>query len=266
MAVAEYSFEHGIDHCGRSGTAPLLVIGGPVSEQDFVERDLSDIRGVIVNQSGQPKGTRWRDLNMRLLFERLSPIEYLNIEFDGPVDLGDVGVQPKLHRLYVRCPNAKVGIDHAFPAVIEANVRWPVECTERMIGESVRDLEWIRPGISDFRQLAHLKGLEQLRVGLTPRLESLTGLMALTKLFRLSVFDCQQLVSIGIDAPCRKPEFVSINGCRNLSDLTPVRYLQKLRHLELLDGAPTLSLPASLQDKGIGLHVNPYRITWVDGL
>jgi hypothetical protein len=266
LTMAAYSFEHGIDHCGQGGTAPLLVVGGPVSERDFVERDLSEVRGVVIKQNGQPTGTRWRDLNMRLLFEKLSLIEYLDIEFDGPVDLCDVGVQPKLRRLIVQCPSAKGGIEHAFPTVTEAKIRWPVECTERLIGGSVRNLDWNRPGISDLKPLAHLKSLEYLRISLSPKLESLNGLVALTKLFRLEVLFCQQLVSIGVDAACRRPELFSISGCRNLSDLTPVRHLQKLRHLELLDCAPTLSLPASLQEQGIGLHVNPYRIRWVDGL
>jgi hypothetical protein len=266
VSATEYSFEHGISDCGHDGIAPVLVIGGAAQEQDFVARDLSAIRGVIVEQHGQRRGTRWRDLNLRLLFKKLAPIEYLNIGFDGAVDLSDIGTQPKLRSLHVRCPNAKVGQRDAFPAVEVAIVRWPTECTERLLGSSVRDLHWIRPSMSDFRPLGRLKGLESLRIGLTPRLESLRGLDALPKLSKLVVFDCQQLVDIGVDAPCRNPEFLTINNCRNLTDLTAVRHLQRLRRLELLDCAAEVKLPASLQTRGIALHISPYRVQWVEGL
>jgi hypothetical protein len=266
VSVAEYAFEHGISDCGHDGIAPVLVIGGAVQERDFAARDLSAIRGVIVEQNGQRRGTRWRDLNLRLLFKKLAPIEYLNIRFDGAVDLSDIGIQPKLRRLYVQCPNAKVGQGDAFPAVEVAQVRWPTACTERLLGSSVRDLHLIRPSMSDIGPLGKLKGLESLRIGLTSRLESLRGIGALPKLSKLVVFDCQQLVDIGVNTPCRNPEFLTINNCRNLIDLTAVRHLQRLRRLELLDCAAEVKLPASLQTKGIALHMSPFRVQWVEGL
>lgn len=263
---AEYGFEHGIDHCGHAGVAPLLVVGGPVQEQDFLARDLSTIRGVIVAQNGQRKGTRWRDLNLRRLFDGMPPIEYLDIEFDGTVDLADIGVQRQLRHLHVKCPNAKVGVAEAFPAVERADVRWPAVCTEHLLGPSVRELQWIRPSIADLTPLAKFKGLESLRLGLTPRLESLKGLEALPKLSRVVVFDCQQLVDLGVEKPCRRPEFLTINNCRNLRDFTAVRHLHGLRSLEVLDCGDELRLPASLQTRGIDLHLSPHRVQWVEGL
>ncbi len=113
VSNSDYSFEHGIDHCGYGGLAPILGVGGPITAEDFVERDLSTIRGVSISQGGLSKGTKWSDLNIRFLFEHLPKIEYLRILFDDPVSLDDIGPQPLLHTLIVGARQASCRLIYA---------------------------------------------------------------------------------------------------------------------------------------------------------
>jgi|UPI000647650C hypothetical protein len=121
----DYSLEHGIDHSGYGGVAPILYVGGPVTPQDFTERDLSGIRGVSISQNWLPGGTRWSDLNLSFLFEALPNLECLRILFEEAASFDVVGAQLALQQLVIDCPKAKPEFHGLRAAVSRLVVRSP---------------------------------------------------------------------------------------------------------------------------------------------
>lgn len=94
-----YEFTHGIDHIGQDGIAPVLMVGKAVCEQDFIERDLSDIQGLFIRHRGLDKGVTWQDLKIELLGKRFPNLRYLSIEFGDRCDVSGLGPQPALEIL-----------------------------------------------------------------------------------------------------------------------------------------------------------------------
>lgn len=250
-----YSFEHGIDHCGRYGVAPILAVGGPISERDFDERDLLAMRGVLISQRGLSKGIRWKDLNLKLLFQRLTHLEYITISFDGAVDLSDLGVQPFLKIAELICPKAMPARNDSFPRLERVEARWPDKCTSQLLGASVKYLVLIRPQIADLSSLAHLKGILHLDIHYASRLESLTGLEEFPPIEFLGLHDCPKLAQVGLAGQFPGAEEIVFGGCKSLNDLRGLEGAKCLRKLSALGGSPDLIVPEGLRHRTIEIDI-----------
>src|SRR5438105_2900643 len=189
-ADAGYSFEHGVDHCGYGGVAPILCLGGPITPQDFAERDLTTVRGVSVSQGGLPSGVKWQDLNVSYLFSRLREVEYLRISFEDQASLEDLGPLPHLRELIVDCPKVRGTLQGAMPRLRTAHVRWSDECTASMIAPGLEQLTLIRPRFEDLSSVSRLSSLRELDIYYARNLRSLLGLSGFSSLSRLGLHNC----------------------------------------------------------------------------
>jgi hypothetical protein len=263
-SALEYSFEHGIDHCGRDGVAPLLVVGGPVSERDFIERDLGAIRGVLLTDRGLPRGIAWRDLDLALLFRRLGPQEYIDISFKGPVDLADLGDQPELRVLHIDCDNVKRPPGHVFARLEQAMLRWSDECSRKALPPTLRELRLLRPKMRDFGPIEHLRGLRRLHVDLARSLVSLEGLESLASLESLGLHDCPNLAAGALSSDVRTSLEVTVSGARKIPALDWLPRLRGARRIELAFEPKSLKLPRSLLQLKSVLELHDREIEWVD--
>jgi hypothetical protein len=262
----EYSFEHGIDDCGRDGIAPVLAVGHRVTERDFFERDLSGIRGVSVSQRGLSPGTVWKDLDLAYLFARLRGIEFLRIHFDDAIDLRDVSPLPALRELEIDAPKVKGVLAGAMPQLRRAFLRWPEACTAALDAPGLEWLELRYLRSVDLSLVAHLCALHELRVVCGRSLVSIAGVGALGRLERLTVAACPNLRAMGIDAPIAGPKDLSISGCLRFDDASDASKLGRLRHLSITPaerGSHQVKVPRVLQTRGVQLSLGNVTAIWV---
>lgn len=260
----EYAFEHGIDHCGYDGIAPILYVGGRVTEQDFAERDLSQVRGVSISQNGLPKGTSWSDLDLEFLFERLPKIEYLRIHFAGQINLNVLGRQPRIRTLIIDCPKIAKGTPPPLTSVQRAEVRWDDDCTRDLLGPSVTELTLLRPKSTDLAYLGHLSNLEKLSIHHSRTLTSLRGIEELRHLSTVSLHDCPNIASLGVRAPCPGPTELTCGCCRSLADLTDIKNFGSLQRLCVYGGPRIVSLPAVMRQRSIDLELRATEASWIE--
>jgi Leucine-rich repeat (LRR) protein len=227
----DYSFEHGIDHCGYGGVAPILYIGGPATRQDFFERDLTEIRGVSISQNGLPQGTKWADLNLAFLFEALPKIEYLRILFEDAASLEDIGDQPALRELNIDCPKARGMIKGEMAFLTTAKLRWPDKCTANLDAPNLTQLSLLRPHFESLSSVAHLPTLRQLEISYARNLRSLSGLEGLPELERLRLQSCPNLADLDSVHPQNGPRHLVIHGCAGFNDASGVLNLASLEDL-----------------------------------
>jgi hypothetical protein len=240
----------------------VLVVGNRVAERDFVERDLTGIRGVRICDRGLPRGTRWDDLDLGLLFQRLGPLEWIDIMFDGPVRLSDLGKQPALRILNVDCANVR-SPPPLFPALERAHVRWNEDCHRAALPSTLAQLELLRPRMADLASLRHLRGLRDLRIHLARSLKSLEGLESLESLETLFLCDCPNLAPDALGTSVRAPGRLYVSGGRNAPALDWLGRLRKIGSLELAFEARSLRLPAALRPCAPRIDAHGSEIEWM---
>jgi hypothetical protein len=264
---SEYSFEHGVDHCGYGGVAPILYVGGPVTAQDFVERsDLATMRGVSISQHGLTKGTKWKDLNLRFLFATLPKIEYLRVLFDDPICLDDLGHQPLLRHITVDCPKVRGTLKGEMPDLKTAHVRWSDECTASIAAPGLEKLTLIRPLFQDLSPLAHLTSLRALDIHYARNFQSLLGLPRLSALAHLGLHDCPNLTDLSSIEQQSGPHQVVIGGCLRFADACGVLGLGALAKLCIYAGERgprEVSLPRAIASRPVELDVRGLASIWV---
>lgn len=262
--ATEYSFEHGIDHCGREGIAPILGVGHRVTERDFIERDLSGIRGVSVSQHGLSKGTRWNDLNMSYLFTRLTGVEYLRILFDR-IDLDEVGQLPALRDLEIDCPAVRNTLRGEMPHLHTARLRWSDACTAGLNAPQLQKLTLIRPRSEDLTIVSHLASLVELDIHYGRSLRSLSGVEALRSLKWLGLHDCANLSDLSTCGRVLGPEQLMIGGCRRFADATGAEQVTGLKKLFIYRGERgprEVRLPGVLMERGVELDLRGVTALW----
>lgn len=221
---------HGIDHCGQFGYAPILVVGGPIVEQDLVLRDLSSIQGVRVSQHGIGGKLPWRKLNLVALFSMLPKIKYLDIDMESVVDFSDLEDQWGIEYLQVNCPASKGGVKKKL-SVKHATVRWSDESI-KLVLEGADYLEVARVKASDFQVFEGVNNIRSLRISNAKNLNSAFGLQNLDSLESLDVSDCQRLTEMRICFGNRSLKRISFWGCRNLQYFEGLDNLPSLEKLE----------------------------------
>jgi hypothetical protein len=261
-----YSFEHGVDHVGYDGVAPILYVGGPVLAQDFVERDLSRIRGVSISQRGLPKGIKWKDLNLGLLFEALPRIEYLRVFFEDTASLDVIGSQPALRQLVVDCPKARGTIRGELPLLQTAELRWPDACTASMVAPGLENLSLVKPQCEDLSPLSHLSSLRDLGIFYARHFHSFQGLASLPELVHLQVRNCPNLVDLNSFTLQPGPRRLEIDSCVGLVDALAILNLTSLRELGIYAGERgprKVSLPQSLASHSVHIDLRGVAAEWV---
>ena len=261
----EYSFEHGIADCGHEGIAPILAVGHRVTERDFVERNLTGIRGISISQRGLSKGTRWKDLNLSYLYARLPGIEYLRILFDDPISLDAFGPMPSLRYLVVDCPTVRHTLQGEMPNLRTAHLRWPDRCTSSMLAPSLETLTLIRPRSENLNFLGHLPSLRTLDIHYSRALQSLEGLQSLRALNHLGLHDCSNFTALDILGPVAGPAQLVIDGCTKFVDGTGAERLSSLRKLCVFRGERgprEIRLPQRLQERSIELDLRGVSAQW----
>jgi hypothetical protein len=265
-AANDDTFEHGIDHCGYNGVAPIFCVGGPVVARDFVERDLAGIRGVSISQRGLAKGTRWLDLNLPLLFEAIPRIEYLRILFDDPIRLSDVGTQPRLRYLKVDCPKVLGALAGEMSELHAAEVRWSDECTARLEAPKLEQLEWIRPRVRDLSSLSRLTALRELDLWYARNFCSLDGLERLPALRTVGLHDCPKLTDLGTPERHDGLAELLVAGCRRFEDASAVTALSGLRKLSVYagkKGSTTVRVPSAMKSLPSRLDLRGVTAVWI---
>ncbi len=264
---SDYSFEHGIDHCGYGGVAPILYVGGPVTEQDFVERDdLAAIRGVSVSQRGLAKGTKWKDLNLPFLVAALPGIEYLRVLFDDPINLDDIGHLPSLRQLIVDCPKVRGTLKGEMPHLKTAHVRWSDECTASMVTPELVALTLIRPLCQDLSPVLHLTSLRDLDIHYARNFQSFVGLQHLSALTHLGFHNCPKLTDMSSIEPQRGPHQLVVDGCVRFTDACGALALGALAKLCIYAGERSPSevrLPRAIASMPVELDVRGMTSVWV---
>lgn len=265
-AETQYSFEHGIDHCGYDGIAPILAVGHKVTERDFIERDLSGIRGVSVSQDGLSRGTRWEDLNLNYLFGRLTGIEYLRIWFNDSINLNAIGRLPSLLQLHVDCPKVRGTLKGEMPHLRTAQVRWSDACTKALDAPNLEKLTLIRPRSDDLKIVGHLTSLTELHVHYSRSLCSLAGIERLESLESLGIHDCANVVNLDIDHEIAGPRHLLIAGCKRFLDTSGALQLKKLRTLSIYcgeRGPHEVQLPSTLREREVEIDLRAVTAIWV---
>jgi len=233
---SDYSFEHGIDHCGYGGVAPILCIGGPVTQQDFSDRDLTEIRGVSISQGGLPGGTKWTDLNLAFLFEALPKVEYLRILFEDAVSLEDIGDQPALRQLNIDCPKARGTIKGEMAFLTTAEIRWTDKCTANLNAPNLTKLSLLRPHFENLSSVSHLPKLRDLKVSYARNLRSLIGLEGLPELESLYLRNCPKITDLDSIQPQGGPRHLALDSCVGLKDVSGAMNLASLKDLYIQAG------------------------------
>lgn len=266
--MSEYSFEHGIDDCGQEGVTPILYVGHSITERDFVERDLSGIRGVSVSQRGLKAGTSWTDLNLGFLFERLGrgQIEYLRLRCEkGSIDFDAIGELPALNYLEIDSPKVRGTLRGLMPHLEVAFLRWPDTCTASLDAPSLRRLELIRPRSEDLSLIGHLTALTEVRVLLGRALCSISGIEQLGSLATLTLSDCPNFIDLRHQAPMPGPVHLAIFGCKRFADAAGAEQLPALKSLGVCraDGGPKeVLVPAQLKSRGVVLDLKGVTSVW----
>jgi len=253
-------FEHGIDHVGRRGVAPLLVIGGPIYQSNFEVRDLSLIQGVIVKERGLPKGLSWADLNLSILGERLKNLRHLVIEFSGKVNLEDFGLQANMAYIYLNCPKMIPPSYPLFPALDEAEILVPDAALSNLLVPSVEILTLHRPHFKDLTLLSESRALRSLDIHFARNLTSLNGLSDSSSMEVLGLHHCPSLTRVGPQKRMPGPTELVVGGCKRLADLSGVELFSKLRKLSLLGSGPEVVISEALKAAKIELEIRGRKI------
>ncbi|MCP5268134.1 MAG: hypothetical protein H6943_03735 [Zoogloeaceae bacterium] len=256
--TAQYSFEHGIDHCGRDGIAPILHVGHKVTERDFVERDLSDVRGVVVSQRGLSTGTKWADLNLAYLFSQLRSIEYLLIWFDDSINLTDIGHLPALRHLEVDCPTVRGTLQGELLNLRSAQVRWSDKCTASLNAPNIDTLTLIRPLNDDLGIVGHLTSLASLDIHYSRSLRSLSGIEKLYLLEWLGIHGCSMLTDLNSIDEMPSPTQLVVGGCNKFCDAVGATRFRRLNKLSIYrgpKGVHEILLSGALAQRGCALDL-----------
>lgn len=231
-----YEFTHGIDHVGKNGVAPILVVGKEVCEQDFIERDLSAIQGIFIRHRGLDKGVKWQDLNIEFLGERFPNLRYLYIEFGDLCDVSGLGSQPAVEYLTLICPKLRQRVDRPqFQNARHAEIQIPTQYLEHLVPLKVEKLELFRPKFAALDELPSRQHLADLRVVYARNLESLRGFENFSSMIRAVFDDCPNLIEIDHslkDSPIREIWLMGVRKLINIDCLTEAKSLEKVRVIE----------------------------------
>lgn len=239
-----YEFTHGIDHIGRNGFAPILVIGKNVCEQDFITRDLSDIQGIHISHRGLDDGVQWHDINVELLGKKFPQLRYLHIEFGSSCDVSDFGDQPLVEHLTLICPKLKQ--KHVRPQFQKAQIielQIPTEYFADLISNRVEELTLYRPKISTLNELPPRQTLRKLKVVLARNLKNLQGIENLSNLASATFSDCPNLVEIGNQYEKSCIREMSLFGCKKLRSIEGLAQAQSLEKSVVIGGPKELVVP-----------------------
>jgi len=252
------SFEHGIDHVGQRGVAPLLVLGGAVTASDFEMRDLRSIQGVVISERGLPKNIGWSELNLRLVGERLPHLRYLWVEYSRRADLNDIGPQRNLTYLKLLCPKLTTVSQPLFPT--EAEFMIPDAALFSLLAPSIESLTVIRPKFRDLQGFLNCGSIRSLDIHYGRNLASLAGLSNLPALEWLGLHDCPAFQRIGTNSVVPGPVELMLGGCKRFSDFSGLEYLTKLRKVSLFGKGPRVVIPRSVSAARIEVDVRGREI------
>jgi hypothetical protein len=261
-----YSFEHGIDHCGQSGIAPILCVGHRITERDFVERDLSGIRGVSVSQRGLSPGTKWKDLNLGYLLAQLQSIEYLRILFDDSISLDVIGPLPSLRYLEIDCPTVRGTLQGEMSELQSAHVRWADVCTTELNAPRLERLTLVRPRCENLKIISHLTALVEVDIHLSRNLCSLDGIERFETIEFIRLHDCSKLTDLSITHEIPGPKQLVIGGCKRFVDATAATHFKRLRQLSIYrgeHGPREVMLPVELTERGCVLDIRGLTAVFV---
>lgn len=244
-------FMHGIDEVGQAGFAPLLYVGGSISDSDFSARDLSSVAGLIISERGLPPGTEWHDLNIGLLGERLKNLRYLWIEFSKKIDLNDLGIQEQMSHVKLFCPKLKRIDRKLFPKLVDAELTIPDEEIGLLLSSSIKTATIIRPKFKDLGMFENCRSLEMLDVHYARHLASLKGLSGMPALKWLGLHDCPALSEFSSDDLEPGPIEMMFGGCKRLASLDGTERMNRLKVVSVLGPGPSLFVPNALISRGV---------------
>lgn len=239
-----YEFTHGIDHIGKDGFAPILVIGKNVCEQDFIARDLSEIQGIYISHRGLDSGVQWCDINIELLGEKFPHLRYLHIEFGNSCDISDFGDQPLVEHLTLICPKLKQKHDQPqFQNAQKIELQIPTQYFANLISKTVKDLTLFRPKIVTLKDLPPRQTLSKLKVALARSLESLQGIENFSNLTSATFSDCPNLVEIGDQYGQSRIQEMWLCGCKKLRSIDGLAQAPSLEKSVVIGAPEELIIP-----------------------
>ncbi len=226
-----YEFSHGIDHVGKNGIAPILIIGKEVCEQDFIERDLADIQGVFIRQRGLDNGVKWQNLNIELLGIKFPRLRYLCIEFSDKCDVSGFGEQPFVEKLILICPKLNQKIDQPqFQNAKVAKLQIPTQYLSNLVPLNVRDLDLFRPKFYLLEELPPRQLLAKMKVTLARNLNCLKGIENFPSLTCAVFDDCPNLIEVGDHfqrSPICEIWLTGVRKLRSIDGLIKAKFLEK---------------------------------------
>lgn len=258
----DYSFEHGIDHAGRLGIAPILVIGGPIQERDFTERNLESVAGVVIVEKGIPNRPNWKELNLKLLFSKIKALRYLSIEFEKKCDLNDVGLHWDLEFFSLNAPNATWTEAGLLKACRVLQAQAPLDVIEKLMGVGVNQMELIRPSFFDLEMVSRCVNMESLDIWRAKGLTSIRGIEGLRSLQWLGVHDCPSLETI--DLPKIGPKEIVIGGCKKLKSIVADAEVGRLEKIAVLGSGTLVELSRSIEKSKIRVEFSGRDFRYVD--
>ena len=244
-----YEFTHGIDHVGKNGFAPILVIGKKVCEQDFIERDLSGIQGVVIRHRGLDSGVKWQDLNIELLRIKFPRLRYLHIEFGDKCDVSEFGEQSFVEELTLICPKLKQKIDQPqFRSVKKAKLQIPTQYLNNLVSLNIQNLELLRPKFSFLDELPARQLLSKLKVAYGRNLQTLKGIEGFPNLIQAAFIDCPNLTEVGDFFQNSMVREIWLSGVRSLTNIDGLVCAQFLEKAFVIDADGNLVVPNAIRD------------------
>lgn len=243
-----YEFTHGIDHIGKNGVAPILIVGKEVCEQDFIERDLSAIQGIFIRHRGLDKGVKWQDLNIELLGKRFPNLRYLYIEFGDLCDVSGLGSQPAVEDLTLICPKLKQRVDRPqFQNARQAEMQIPTQYLEHLVPLKIEKLKLFRPKFSTLGELPPRLLLAELRVVYARNLETLNGLENFPDLAYVNFFGCPNLVELGNVFGKSQIREIWLTGVRKLQSIEGLEKAKVLEKATVIEASKELVIPEAIR-------------------
>ena len=187
------------------------------------------------------KGWRGRDLSF--LRKMSSSLEWFTIIDFTINDITPVNSMTSLRLLDVNT-YCKTEIRFSqFPRLEECSLEWRPKASSLFEHRGLKKLFINKYPGKDLTDFARMTSLESLSLA-SPRVETLAGVEALTRLRFLGIYVARRLTTLkGVEA-LTSLEQLEVNDCRRVRDISPVRGLRRLRELHLCNDGEIETLEA----------------------